>query len=158
MVNLVSLDEVFAIAVQIEDNAGKFYRKADELHGAETGVFSKLAAMEDGHKAKFENMRSAAPTGGAKELQAEGAMYLEAIASGYRVEGSPTATAALTAADSVADILRTGTELEKQAILFYEGLKKVVADEPTQQALDGIIEQEREHLVALMAELKKSGA
>lgn len=158
MVNLVSLDEVFAIAVQIEDNAGKFYRKADRLHGGQTEVFARLAAMEDGHKAKFETMRSAAETGGAKELQAEGAMYLEAIASGYRVEGSPAATAALTADDNVNDILRTGTELEKQAILFYEGLKKVVADDPTQKALDGIIEQEREHLVALMAELKKSGA
>ena len=73
------------------------YRKADGLHGGQTEGFAKFAAMEDGHKTQFENMPSAAQADGAKDLQAEGAMYLEAIASGYRVD----------------DILRTGSELAK---------------------------------------------
>ncbi|MBT8042832.1 MAG: ferritin family protein [Pontiella sp.] len=159
MIKLVSMDEVFAMAVQIEDNAARFYRKAADLSNGKssTDVFEKLAAMEDGHKQKFAAMREAAPrpSDGPEELEQEGAMYLEAIASGYRVEGSPKVAEELTGDESVVDILRLATELEKQAILFYLGLKKVVSDAPTQQVLDDIIDEEKEHFVSLIVELRK---
>ncbi len=159
MIELVSIDEVFAMAVQIEDNAARFYRRAAELNKGKTehAIFEKLAAMEDGHRKQFAAMREAAPKqeNGSGELQPEGVMYLEAIASGYKVEGSPKITASLTGSESVIDILRIAADLEKQAILFYLGLKKVVSDAPAQQALEDIIDEEKEHFVALINELRR---
>ncbi|MBW2334990.1 MAG: rubrerythrin, partial [Deltaproteobacteria bacterium] len=52
-------DEVFEMAIRIEENGAAFYRKAAGLQSdTENREFlEKLAAMEDGHKATFIEIR-----------------------------------------------------------------------------------------------------
>ena len=52
-------DEIFEMAVRIEENGAAFYRKAGELQAdAETKKFLQgLAAMEDQHKKTFTEIK-----------------------------------------------------------------------------------------------------
>ncbi|MBN1556657.1 MAG: ferritin family protein [Lentisphaerae bacterium] len=155
-------DEVFEMAVDMERSAAKFYRRAAELHGgkAETAFLTRLAEMEDEHERIFEAMRRELPErpadrGGAFDPYGEGVRYLDALAEGSGAEGSETARASLTGRESLEEILRTGVSLEKQAILFYLGLKDLVIGETGKRNVQKIIDEEKGHVATLMAELKQ---
>ena len=51
--------------------------------------------------------------------------------------------------------LRLAIGLEKDAVLFYLGMKDVVPENLGKGKVDFIIEEEKQHLVTLTAELKK---
>ena len=55
----------------------------------------------------------------------------------------------------IKDILKTAIDLEKQAILFYLGLKDIVPRKLGKDRVDPIIGQEKEHVVTLITELRK---
>ena len=157
---LLSIDEAFAMAIQIESNAAGFYRRAAGLQGdAEpAAALERLAVMEDEHKRFFGEMRLAVrdrprpPDPGG--LDPEGALFLSAIGAGYLVEGSAVVAAGLTGRETLSEILRKAIELEKQSVLFYLGLRDVLSDDPQQTALLRIIGEEKKHLVALTGRLR----
>jgi rubrerythrin len=158
---LFNADEVFAMALRIEENGAKFYRKAASVHADKGNVdfLEQLAAMEDGHYKTFEDMRKQLSER-EKELTAfdpfdEQALYLEAMADMHGGEGTPSAADALTGKESMEDILNTAMNLEKQSILFYQGLKDMVGKKLGQDWLDTIIKEEAAHVATLMGELKK---
>ena len=150
MADLLNLDEVFAMAVEIESNGGAFYRKAAELQSGDQykGFLMKLADMEEDHKATFAAMRSG-QAAVASEVSKEGALYFSGIAAGYDVEGSPAAADALTGSESMAQIVDTALDLEKKSILFYLGIKDLLSDASAQEQVDRIIAEEKKHVVTL---------
>jgi len=157
---LFNISEVLTMAIQMEDNGAAFYRKAAELREDKDQVdyLLQLARMEDDHKQIFAKMRDAA--GGEQEgsqfdLYNEGGLYLAGIASGHRVEGSPAIADTLTGDEPMVDILKIAVELEKEAILFYLGLKDVVPQDMGCDQIDSIIAEEKSHIVILTGELKK---
>jgi len=156
---LFSADEVFAMAIQMEQNGADFYRKAASGKGkSQESLFLSLVAMEEGHKKTFEAMRQTLAGANGKadtDLYNEGGLYLAAIASGHRVEGSPKVAAALTGNESVADLLQIAIGLEKEGILFYLGMRDVVPAALGRDKIDFIINEEKKHLVSLTAELRK---
>ena len=160
MGKLFNADEVFQIAVQMEDNAAAFYRRAagNFADNAATALLERLARMEDDHKKTFEEMRKAmaGPGAGAEQfdLYQEGGQYLAAVASGYRVEGSPAIAESLSGEETLKDIVKIGLNLEKESVLFYLGMKDVVPDELGKDRLDKIIAEEKSHIVTLSKELQ----
>jgi len=155
---LVNADEVFAIAVQMENNAAAYYRRAAELQSdsANAGTLQRLAEMEDDHKATFAAYREQAKTSGKSEsLSPDGGLFLAAIAGGYPVEGSPSKADELAGDESMKDIVHTAVELEKKAILFYLGIKDAIDDASDIEKIDKIINDEKSHVVTLLDELKK---
>jgi rubrerythrin len=157
---LFNADEVFAIAVQIENNGAAFYRKAARGQKDEGNVayLEELARMEDDHARIFTEMRqgaSAGSAGGGSDLYNEGALYLSAIADGYRVEGSPKVADSLTGEETMEDIVRTAIGLEKDSIVFYLGLRDVVPETLGRDKIDLIIAEEKKHIVTLSEHLKK---
>jgi len=90
-------DEVFEMAIQIEENGATFYRKAAELQSdAENREFlEKLAAMQDSHKATFIEIRKMLTdkekSGKVFDPQDELSLYLAAMADAHGGEGSPSA-------------------------------------------------------------------
>jgi rubrerythrin len=149
---------VFAMAVQIEANGARFYRSAAARCGdAQTAEFlQKMAAMEDGHRKTFEQLRAEAAKhkAAAADLRPEGGLYMAAIADGIRIEGSPSAAEALAGNESVEAMLRLAVDLEKQSVLFYLGLKDV-APAAGAPSVDKIIAEEKAHIATLMAEVLK---
>jgi rubrerythrin len=155
-----NIQEVLSMAVRMESNGAAFYRRAAELHqGAGGQYLARLAEMEDAHKQMFTDMRSEyarqQQDGQVFDLYDEGELYLSAIAGGSPVEGSPDIAATLSGHESLADLLRIAVDLEKQAILFYLGIKDVVVGDRGRQTVDRVIGEEQGHVVTLMGELKK---
>jgi rubrerythrin len=153
-------DEVFHIAEQIEDNGAAFYRKAAELNAdaGDVQFLNDLAAMEDEHKAIFKEMHQqvseAEKESTAYDPYGEAMQYLATLADTHGGEGSPDAAAALTGDESMEDILKKGMELERKSILFYMGMKELVAEEHGRDKLDQIIGEEKKHLMTLSKELQ----
>ncbi len=150
-------DEIFAMAVQIERNGQAFYQKAADMQKDEAirDYFLELVGMEKEHVATFQNMREQLSDAvDSMDLYDESGQYLAAMADGYRVEGSPKIMAELSGEETIEEILRLAIGLEKDAVLFYLGMKDVVPKDLGQDKVDWIIEEEKQHLVTLTAKLK----
>jgi rubrerythrin len=129
MVTGFNADEILEMAIRIEENGAAFYRKAAGLQSdAKNCEFlENLAAMEDGHRQTFAEMRKAL-TGKEKEGKVfdplgELSLYLSAMADTHGGEGSPSAADSLTGDETLEEILNIAIGLEKESILFYLGLK-----------------------------------
>jgi len=159
-----NLDEVFEMAIRIEENGAAFYRKAAGLQSnAKNREFlEKLAAMEDGHKATFEQMRKSLTEnekgGKVFDPHDELSLYLSAMADTHGGEGSPSVADSLTGTETMEEVLTTAIGLEKESILFYLGLKDMVPPKYGRERIDGIIQEERSHIAQLTSLLGKSKA
>ena len=154
-----SADEVFEMAERIEENGAAFYRRAAGLQGGEAEVFLQgLAIMEDEHRATFSEMRSDL-TSREREMTAadpylEAQLFLNQMANQHGGEGSPAAIEALSADDSLADLLRTAISLEQKSITFYVGLRDLVPLRLGRDGIDDIIAEEKAHVATLATKLK----
>jgi rubrerythrin len=149
-------DEVFTMAVNIEENAAAFYRRAGELQEQSPHVklFTDLAKMEERHKKMFEEMRA----GLAEEFKAEKSydpdgeteLYLAAMADTHSGEGSIQMTEQLSPNDTLGDIISLALKLEKKSILYYIGLRDLVPERLGRDKIDVIIGEEKRHVAQLM--------
>jgi rubrerythrin len=161
MAIVFNADEIFEMAIRIENNAGAFYRKAASLQSdTENKKFLEgLAHMEDQHKKIFTDMRTTLKQ---KEKEPkvfdphdEAFQYLAAMTDTMGGEGSPSAADSLTGDETLEEILRTAVGLEKDTILFYLGIKDLIPLQSGQNRIDEIIREERRHVIQLSNVLKK---
>lgn len=154
-------EEIFKIAMRIEENGAAFYRKAADLQAdAENKkLLLQLAVMEDGHKASFQKMgKDVTEAQKAEQVfdpNGEGAQYLAAMVDSHGGEGSPSAADKLTGKESMEEILTTAIGLEKESILFYLGIKDLVPPKLGRDKVDAIINEERKHVIQLNTLLGK---
>ena len=154
-------NEIFDVAIRIEENGGRFYRKAATLRSDRQNqeILEKLASMEDHHKLTFENMKTqiseSEKTATVFDPMGESVQYLLAMADSHGGEGSPKAADSLTGEESMKEIIDIAIELEKESILFYLGLKDMVPPKYGQDKVDQIIREERKHVIQLSSYRKK---
>jgi rubrerythrin len=155
-----SADEVFAMAEQIERNGGKFYRRAAEkAHGEAKEILSRFAVMEYDHERTFQAMRAELPEAARQPLvfdpEGDLGMYVQAMADGYvfNVRDDPSTT--LTGDESVEQLFEMALGREKEAVVFYVGLKAAVPAEVGQDKIDRIIGEELGHIGILSRQLAK---
>jgi rubrerythrin len=148
-------DEVFEMAEQIERNGAKFYRevaaKASDQPMKE--MFLNLASMEDGHLRTFQQMRqglSDQEKGGTVfDPDNEAALYLQAMADMKGFEGMKSPTVKLTGKESMEELFEIAIEAEKNSVLFYVGLKGMVATRAGTDKVEAIIREEVSHAAQL---------
>lgn len=154
-------NEIFKVAIRIEESGANFYRKAAELQTDEQNqaFLQKLAAMEDAHKTAFIEMQrgvtEAEKSTTVFDPNNESSLYLAAMADSHGGEGSPSAANALTGQETMKEILTIAIGLEKESILFYLGLRDMVPPKYGQVKVDTIIKEERKHVIQLDTLLKK---
>lgn len=153
MPNEFNADDIFEMAVKIEQNGAVFYRNAaKQVDGEDNKQFLlDLAKMEDEHEQTFAEMK--------KELEAdesfsttfdpadENAAYLMAFAD-TRVffrKDQPQS--------SLEDILGCAIQTEKDSIAFYLGMKELVPAKLGKEKLDDIIKEEMSHIRLLAGKL-----
>ena len=161
MAIVFNADEVFEMAVRIENNGAAFYRKAA---GLQSDIKNKkflegLANMEDRHEKIFTDMRTTL-TEKDKEPKVfdpfdEVSQYLAAMADTMGGEGSPSVADALTGNESLEEILQIAVGLEKDSILFYLGIKDLIPAQSGKDRIDEIIKEERRHVIQLSKLLEK---
>jgi len=156
-----NVDEVFTIAEQIERNGATFYRKAVKF-AKDTAIkrqLLELAKMEDSHEKSFAGMHSAF-TGDKKSLvfdsNSEAATYLEAFAGDYVFNLKSNPADKIGGHHSIKNVLKLAITLEKDSIVFYLGVAKVMLDDNNRQAIEAIIDQELQHIALLSAILRKN--
>jgi rubrerythrin len=146
-------DDVFEMAEQLEHNGAQFYRDAAERvgPGAERDFLLGLAGMEDQHAQTFKRMRADLT---AQEVQAtvfdpqnEAVAYLHALAD-TRVFFEKEIDVS-----TLQSILTAAIEAEKDAIVFYLGIKEAVPEKLGRRRLDAIIKEEMGHIQQLSRKL-----
>lgn len=148
-------DEIFSIAIKIEENGAAFYRRAAELHSGKqfARTLESLAEMEDGHKRTFEEMKEKLSEVERAEKVfdplGETALYLGAMGDYHGGEGSLGAREKLTGRESITEIIDIALDLEKKSILYYVGLKDLVPADLGADKIDLIINEEKKHVVQL---------
>jgi rubrerythrin len=150
-----SADDVFAMAQQMELNGEKFYRKAAESvsEQAYKDLLIRLADMEVNHGRTFKALRSELS---AKEKETtvfdpegEAALYLRALVD-TRVFFEKEMDVS-----SLEKIFKAALEAEKDAIVFYLGIKDSVPDILGGSKIDLIIKEEMSHVRLISNELVK---
>lgn len=155
-------EEAFEMAIQIEKNGAAFYRKAASLQKEEANkkFLETIARMEDRHMAEFEEMKRALSdiekTQTVFDPKDELFLYLKAMADGHGGEGNPDVAEQLTGEETMAQIIETAIELEKESILFYIGLKDMIPEKLGRKKIDDIIDEEKKHVVQLSGFLKST--
>ena len=151
MTNEFNANDIFDIAIKIEQNGAIFYRDAAKLFEKEEHkqFLLELAKMEDFHETTFANMQK-----DLKEEEAfsttfdpknENALYLKALADTrvFFEKEQP--------GNSLQDILGAAIQAEKDSIAFYLGMKEMVPAKLGQSKINDIIKEEMSH-IRLLAE------
>ena len=143
-------DEVFQLAERIEQNGEKFYQKAAASNPGSKEILLKLAGMEADHYKTFKALHAQISAKEAESLvfdpEGETGQYLSAMADGSVFDTSRDPSAALTGRESEKEVLRTAIGLEKDSIVFYLGLKDMVANPSGKDRIAAIIKEEMEHI------------
>ena len=161
MAIVFNADEIFEMAIRIENNGAAFYRKAAGLQSDTNNqkFLEGLANMEVQHEKIFTEMRTIL-TEKDKDPKVfdpydEVSQYLVAMADTMGGEGSPSVADSLTGDETLEEILQTAVGLEKDAILFYLGIKDLIPSQSGKDRIDEIIRQERRHVSQLSNLLEK---
>ena len=153
--------EILEMAIQIEKNGQKFYRKAAQIVSDKKAgkLLLDLADMEVKHELIFKEMKEHL-TEKEKELMVydpddEASMYLQAFADGYIFNMRKDISAQLTGKESPSDIFNTAIGIEKDSIVFYVGLKDFLPTEAGKEKVENVIREEKNHIAILNGMIKQ---
>lgn len=144
-------DDVFAMAVRIEENGNAFYQGAAKLT-EDPGVkklFEELALMEEGHVLAFKSFRSQLPG----SFPADAVWDPEGLAESYlQVTADTHIFTAEAAAQRLKDVknpmeaLDMALLFEKDSLSFFLGMKEILPDASGKDEIDKLIYQEMDHI------------
>lgn len=152
-------NEVLLMAERVEQNGQKFYqgavsRTTDTDHQS---MLRKLAAMEVEHEATFAAMRAQL---GAQEKTAtvfdpdsQAVQYLQAMADSSIFDVDMDPEKVLAGTETIEDILRIALGMEKDSVVFYQGIRDAVPEELGKDKVAGIIKEEMWHITVLSRQL-----
>lgn len=154
-----SADEILSVAEKIERNGARFYRRAAELqpdHGSQQ-LLNGLAEMEEQHQQTFARMRSSLTEAQRQELSFdpdnELDLYLQSMADGHVFDADADPAALLGPGTTLESVYRTAIGMEKESVVFYQGVKGVVPESLGQGWVEAIIKEEMGHVGLLSANL-----
>lgn len=148
-------DEVFEMAVRLEQNGIRYYERAAELVGKQplSGELRELADMERNHESVFRAMKKDfALSGGTPEVHDpdDTAMaYLHALVRGEVFANPDEPVEVLESSESRNEMLRTAIQREKDSIVFYLGVRDYVPTDQGKDKINDIIQEEMSHVVFL---------
>ena len=149
----LTANDIFEIAVKIEQNGALFYRdSAKAMEDNEHKQFLlKLAKMEENHIHVFSKLQKELIDDEATSLSFdsadENALYLKALADTQVFFGKKKP------GNDFKEILISAIQAEKDSIAFYTGLKEIISKESGQLTIDAIIKEEMSHIRLLGAKL-----
>lgn len=158
-------DDVFAMAVRIEENGNAFYKGAAAItkDAKVKKLFDDLAAMEQGHVLFFKELRSqlpaSIPTDAVWDPEGLAESYLQATADTH-IFTMEAAELRLKNAKTVGDALDLAVQFEKDSVSFFLGMKELLPDPKGKGQIDKLIQAEMDHvriLSTVQKELSETG-
>lgn len=151
--------EVLQIAEQIERNGAKFYRRAAKSFEDPAGrdLLLALAEMEVAHERIFVEMKRDFEEHGRTILISDPyddvVRYLRAVANGHIFDVKEDPSERLTGEETMQEILRIALDLEKESVVFYQGIREMVPENLGKDRIEGIIKEEMRHITDLSSQL-----
>lgn len=155
MGNIFAGSEIVEIGIQIEKNGFDFYTAlTGQTKNAKTKEILKfLAGEEKKHIAVFKGILSAVQTyEPAESYPGEYFAYMNALASEYVFTQKDKGKEIAKKAVGDKEAIDLGINFEKDSIVFYEGMKKVIPEYDL-KLVDQLIAQEQKHL-QILSDLK----
>jgi rubrerythrin len=153
--------EVFEIAEEIERNGARFYRRAAVLAEAwpeAAGVLGRLALMEDEHEKLFRALKeevTVAPESAIPDPDDQALAYLQEMGDAQVFGNREDLAGRLTDAVTLTEVYRLAIGFEKDSVLFFTAIRKLVPNELGKSRIDMLINEEVGHVALLSRELKK---
>ena len=151
---MFSLTDIIDIAVQIEQNGERVYRRAAKKieDPSLRSLLQRLADEETQHRKWFEALIDKVPgTGEFPEQEKMGRALLQNAVGeqSFTLEGVD-----FSSMEKIEDLLKLAIEFEKDTALFYGMLQPLVEDQETLEQLQAIIREEENHARRLKAFLE----
>ena len=143
---MFSIEDIIDMAIQIEENGEKVYRKAIEkaLNPSLASLLQWLADEEAKHIRWFSELRKVAnSTPIDPRLEEMGKNILRSVMG---EQSFSLDEADFSRIDMVKDLIRLAIEFEKDTILFYQMIQGFIHDNQTLDQLREIIEEETRHI------------
>lgn len=149
----LSAEEILALAVRIEENAARYYRKLSEMFSNDSSAFARMAKEEESHKKtfiKWQNRleiedRSEKSSDPFFELQT----YLEMMADSHGGEGRATEIDHFKGDEKRAELLLRAIDMERKTVDYYLGVERVAVNAGAKEMLAKVIEEEKMHVETL---------
>lgn len=157
MENIYSGNEIVEFAVQIEKNGRDFYRTLTKQSKNQQArdIFLYLAGEEEKHIVVFQKLLDSVKKYEPSEAYPdEYFAYMVRLAKGYVFTKKNTGAVAAKNIQTDKGAVDIGVKFEKESILFFESMKKVIP-EKEHNTLDVLIQQEQDHLKRL-SDLKRT--
>ncbi|MFA5069489.1 MAG: ferritin family protein [Candidatus Omnitrophota bacterium] len=148
MDNRYSVSDIIEVAIEIEKNGANFYYSFSKRWADKTVArfFSDMAEEEKGHERDFKSILSSIT--GHEPCEAYGQEYLSyfnAVAGGCLFKSDDDFRERTSMIDSIKDAVDFSLGMEKDSILLYEQMKRMLPDKD-KALLELIIEQEKSHV------------
>lgn len=153
------LEDVLDMAIQMEEEAAEYYSFAAG-NVTQTGpkiLLHGLAAVEIQHRNALRDLKARLIGDRDKGDPAVVGVIEEFIASWLRSESDADNLAVVVEtarSGELPRVLSLACEMENDAIAFYTGLRKYIADEAAEDMVGRIIKQEKQHASELQAALQ----
>ncbi len=149
-------EEVLKMAEQIEKNGQEFYRKASEVVDdfEVSRLLADLAEWEKGHEALFASMRNELSMDEKRQTAidpyCEAALYLKAMADNHVFnQQTGESLSELEEGKSSGQIIDLAIKFEKDSLLFFLGLERLVSPRLGKDRIYDIIDEEIGHIAYL---------
>lgn len=155
-------DEVFQIAIEIEENGKTFYEKALAVvdDPQVQTVFKELALQEIGHKRKFQDLKQSLPaqagSGQVQDPDRQLGDYIKMMADQHVFRTSAGVEQRLKAVTNTLDALRLAIEFEKDSVIFFLTMQDATDATQGRDLIGLLVKEEQEHLRRLSLELNKA--
>ena len=152
-----NLRQAVEFAITTEQLGVRSYRRlARNLENDDDAaeLFLRLAQDEERHEAEFRRLMETVPLSDADREYQETYGFLRAMSISEFFSPTSGLTRDVEEIQSRADALRRAIELEKATLGYYQALREVLGES---EALDGIIQAEREHLLTVTQMLEDRG-
>jgi rubrerythrin len=154
-------EEVFDIAIEIEENGKNFYEKAQGKTDvpAIKELFDYLAAEEVSHKARFEALKSELPESARDDdiwdPENEMNQYLKMMADTHVFRSGKDVEEKLNQIGGGAEALKMAMDFEKDSIVFFLTMQDVTSDVRGKEKIGLLVKEEQEHLKKLSLKLQE---
>ena len=152
-----NLRQAVEFAITTEQLGVRSYRRlARNLENDDDAaeLFLRLAQDEERHEAEFRRLMETVPLSDADREYPETYGFLRAMSISEFFSPTSGLTRDVEEIQSRAEALRRAIELEKATLGYYQALREVLGES---EALDGIIQAEREHLLTVTQMLEDRG-
>ncbi|MFC1585146.1 hypothetical protein ACFL5V_06350 [Fibrobacterota bacterium] len=155
-----SAEEIFQIGIEIEKNGKHFYESAANVEQDEDmkKLFAELSSWESGHVEIFEDLKKGLQDQKqddmTNDIEDQYYRYLKAMADDHVFIINNDVLDLITTCEDSVDVLKMALRFEKDSVVLYAAMKKVVPEHLGRDMIDNLINEEISHVAMISEKIK----